>query len=248
MTQVWNADQYVDNASFVAELGNPVVSLLGPKKFERILDLGCGDGTLTKELEKSCAYVHGVDFSESMVTKAIGRGLSAEVCNGEALTFNNEFDAVFTNAALHWMKNYDGVIQGVAKALKSQGRFVGEFGGYGNINTLVKAMKTVFANNTEFGEFINPWFFPDIETYCSALERGGFNVESMELIDRPTPLATGVKEWLKLFAVGITKNLDAKQMEIFLDETIDIVKPQLYSLDKGWVADYVRLRFSARKT
>jgi len=247
MSQTWNANQYVDNASFVAELGNPVVSLLNPNKGQRILDLGCGDGALTVEIEKRCMQVIGVDFSESMIKKVVERGLSAQVCSGEAMTFSNEFDAVFSNAALHWMKDYEKVISGVNAALKPEGRFVAEFGGVGNIHTIVKAMQTTFENNEGFGEFVNPWFFPTIERYRGVLERGGFTVDSIELIDRPTPLATGVREWLKIFAAGITKNLDAKQLDVFLDESIEIMKPHLFSPEEGWVADYVRLRFSARK-
>jgi len=108
-------------------------------------------------------------------------------------------------------------------------------------------METTFENNKSFGEFVNPWFFPTIERYRGALEQGGFAVDSIELIDRPTPLATGVREWLEIFAEGITKNLDAKQLDVFLDEAIEIMKPHLFSPEGGWVADYVRLRFSARK-
>ena len=152
MSQAWNASQYVNHASFVAEHGSPVLDLLTPKSGERILDLGCGDGALTQDIAKSGAIVHGVDSSQNMIKAAKQRGLSAEVMSGDNLIFNNQFDAVFSNAALHWMTNKDSVLHGVANSLKSNGRFVGEFGGQGNVATLVNAMNRVFKHHSEFGD------------------------------------------------------------------------------------------------
>jgi len=246
MSQAWNANQYVNHASFVAEHGSPVLDLLTPKSGDRILDLGCGDGALTQDIAKSGAIVHGVDSSQSMIKTAKQRGLSAEVMSGDNLIFNNQFDAVFSNAALHWMTNIDSVLHGVAKSLKSNGRFVGEFGGQGNVATLVNAMNRVFKHHSEFGEFNNPWYFPSIEDYQQKLQNNGFHVHYIELIPRPTPLDSGVEEWLKIFSNGITNNLNQEQKSKFLNEVKDLVKPHLH-IEGKWVADYVRLRFFAQK-
>ncbi len=223
-----------------------MLDLLNPKSGERILDLGCGDGALTRDIEKSGASVHGVDSSQSMIEVAKKRGLSSEVMSGDNLLFDNEFDAVFSNAALHWMTNKDSVLCGVANSLKPNGRFVGEFGGQGNVGTLVDAMNRVFKHHAEFGKFNNPWYFPSVEEYQQKLQNHGFHVHYIELIPRPTPLDSGVEEWLKIFSNGITKNLNQEQKSKFLNEVINLVEPHLFNEGK-WVADYVRLRFCAQK-
>lgn len=237
---------YVNHASFVAIHGNPVLDLLDPKEGEKILDLGRGDGASTFRIAKAGVIVHGVDSSSNMIRSAIDRGFCAEVGSGDFLAFTNEFDAVFLNAALHWMTDYESTIAGVYSALKSKGRFVGEFGGEGNVFALVKAMSKVFSDNEEFGNFNNPWFFPSAKFYKEELEKGGFNVDYIELIPRPTPLSSGVGEWLRIFANGIASHLRDAQKGSFLKEVEVLVKPSLYK-GREWVADYVRLRFSAVK-
>lgn len=246
MTQTWNADQYSHHAPFVATYGEQVLALLCPVEGQRILDLGCGDGFLTEKIQALGARIHGVDASTSMIRAAQKRGLSAEVTSGEALNFVDEFDAVFSNAALHWMKNSTEVISGVHRALKPKGRFIGEFGGEGNVRALVNAMETVFRHHPDFGEFINPWYFPSVGEYKAALENQGFVVDYIELIPRPTPLESGIVEWLKIFSNGITRHLSPSQMSSFLTEVEELLKPLLL-VDNQWMADYVRLRFSASK-
>lgn len=246
MTQTWNADQYSHHAPFVATYGEQVLALLGPVEGQRILDLGCGDGFLTEQIQASGADVHGVDASASMIRAAQKRGLSAEVASGEALNFVDEFDAVFSNAALHWMKNSAEVISGVHRALKPKGRFVGEFGGEGNVEALVNAMKAVFRHHRDFGEFVNPWYFPSVSEYQSALENQGFLVDYIELIPRPTPLESGIVHWLNIFSNGITGHLSPSQISRFLTEVEELLKPVQF-VNNQWMADYVRLRFSATK-
>ena len=245
--QTWRPKDYNAHASFVSSLGSPVVTLLNPRSGEKILDLGCGDGTLAAEIQRVGARVVGVDSSPEMIAAATARGVQASVMSGDALTFTNEFDAVFSNATLHWIPNYRAVLSGVCGALKEQGRFVGEFGASGNVQRLVEGIEAVFARNPDFGTFKNPWYFPNESDYAAALEAGGFRVTSIETIVRPTPLPTGVREWLKVFANNVLSGLSAEQGERFLEQVEESVRPSLYDHAKGWSADYVRLRFAATK-
>lgn len=245
--QSWHATQYSQHASFVAELGSSVVTLLNPSPGERILDLGCGDGTLTEKLKNLGASVFGIDSSQTMIDAAKEKGLDAAVMNGEHLTFHEEFDAVFSNAALHWMTDYQSVVKGVYAALKPHGRFIGEFGGHGNIQCLINAMREIFTENPGLGEFYIPWYFPTDRDYATLLTENGFRINSIGLIPRPTPLPSGVREWLKIFANYLISELDNDEVENFLVSVEDRVKPNLFSEHRGWVVDYVRLRFSASK-
>jgi len=245
--QQWRPGAYNSHAAFVSNFGTSVVDLLQVRHGERILDLGCGEGTLAEKLKALGAEVVGVDSSPSMVEAMRARGLTANVMSGDSLTYTSEFDAVFSNAALHWMQNYHGVIGGVFTALKPGGRFVGEFGAAGNIRCIVDAIQDVMSRNPEFGAFKNPWFFPTAEAYTDALKAGGFAVEYAEAFPRPTPLATGIREWLKVFADHVISGLHSTHVERFLGEVESQVRPSLYTVDSGWVADYVRLRFVATK-
>ncbi len=156
--QQWNPEQYAENARFVSDLGMPVVELLSLQPGERILDLGCGDGVLTRKLvERGCTVV-GVDSSADMIAAAKSLGLNVQVIDGQTLPFINEFDAVFSNAALHWMKNSEHVIAGISRALKPGGRFVAEFGEYGNVATIVTAIESSLSSRDVTAA--NPWFFP----------------------------------------------------------------------------------------
>ncbi|MFN9934070.1 MAG: class I SAM-dependent methyltransferase [Cyanobacteriota bacterium] len=163
--QHWNPEQYGRNAPFVSDLGAPLVELLAPQPGERILDLGCGDGALTlRLLEHGCSLV-AVDASAEMVEAARALGLDARSMDGQALAFANEFDAVFTNAALHWMPDPEAVIAGVWNALRPGGRFVGECGGHGNVAAIVAALDAALASR---GKAVAcPWFFPTPDDYAA---------------------------------------------------------------------------------
>ncbi len=243
LNQRWDPVKYDKNASYVAELGMPVVELLSPQPDEKILDLGCGDGALTQLIGAYGCAVHGVDSSPEMVKAAQARGLEAEVLQGQSLAINKKFDAVFSNAALHWMKPPESVIHGVWRALKPGGRFVGEFGGAGNIATIVSAMEeSLRARGIEIQ---CPWFFPQPYEYVDRLKAAGFEVKSMEYFPRPTFLPGNVSGWLETFAEPYTSCLPEEDKPTFINEVAAVLAPKLRD-DKGrCVADYVRLRFKA---
>jgi len=243
--QHWDPARYAEHARFVSDLGMPVLELLAPKPDERILDLGCGDGALTLKLAKLGCTVVGVDSSPEMVAAAKSLGLTAQVMNGHTLPFIDEFDAVFSNAALHWMKNPEQVIAGVWNALKPGGRFVGEFGGYDNVATIVTAIESVLSSR---GVVIaHPWFFPRPEEYGKWLKARGFMVESIALMPRTTPLPGGLGGWLETFAQPYTSALPAPEKPGFISEIVEALRPVLCDAHGIWHADYVRLRFSATK-
>ena len=245
-SQQWNPEQYAKNARFVSELGMPVVNLLSPKPDETILDIGCGDGDLTIKLREFGCKLVGVDASEKMVLATKSLGIEAYLMSGEALTFNNKFDAVFSNAALHWMLNPERVITGVWQALKPGGRFVAEFGGFGNVATIVNALETALL--ARHGTIVaSPRYFPSVEEYQGLLESKGFVVESIALIPRPTLLPGDVSGWLKTFAQKYIHALPTTERKLFVREVVNALKPKICDENERWTADYVRLRFSATK-
>jgi trans-aconitate methyltransferase len=244
-TQNWNPAQYGKNARFVSDLGMPIVELLSPQPGERILDLGCGDGALTIKLVELGCTVVGVDSSAEMVNAAKSLRLDARVVDGQSLQFTNEFDAVFSNAALHWMKNPEGVISGVWHALKPGGRFVGEFGGYGNVAAIVTALESLLSAR---GMVVaSPWFFPRPKEYSALLEASGFEVKTVDLIPRPTLLPGDVGGWLETFAQPYISALPAIDRQRFISEVVETLRNVLCDANDDWRADYVRLRFFATK-
>jgi trans-aconitate methyltransferase len=243
--QTWSAETYQANAGFVPAYGEDLLTWLEPKAGERILDLGCGDGSLTAKLAASGAEVVGVDSSESMVAAARARGLDVAVMNGEALTFAGEFDAVFSNAAMHWMRNPGAVAAGVNRALKAGGRFVGEFGGHGCVAAIHTAVRAVLARR---GLAVDtPWYFPTDAEYRDVLEAHGFRVERILLFNRPTPLPTGLRGWLETFCGHMLDRLAPPERAAAFDEIEQLLAPVLRDTRGQWTADYVRLRFAAMK-
>lgn len=243
--QDWQPERYATNAAFVAELGRPVLELLAPQPGEAILDLGCGDGALMRELAaRGCAVV-GVDAAPAMVEAVRRRGLDARLMDGHALAFERAFDAVFSNAALHWMKRDPAaVVAGVARALRPGGRFVGEMGGAGNVAAITTALLAVLRRRGRDGAGAIPWYFPTAEAYGDLLASCGFRVRRIELIPRPTPLPTGMAAWLDTFAEPFLKLLPEAERGPAKDEVVELLQPSLCH-DGRWIADYVRLRFAA---
>jgi len=242
--QTWAAESYGAHARFVADLAGAVVDWLSPRAGERILDLGCGDGALTEAIAATGADVVGVDASADLLQAARARGLDARAMDGQALTFDGEFDAVFSNAALHWMTEPDKVIDGIGRALKPGGRFVAEFGGHGNVAAIVVAMRATARRRSGDEALAGPWFFPSAEAYRSRLEAHGFTVRRIGLYPRPTPLKTGMKAWLSVFRKPFFEQY-GEAMDEVLDEVTDLLAPVLRDEAGNWTADYVRLRAEA---
>lgn len=247
MQQTWDASLYAGNGRFVALLAGPLVELLEPKAGERILDLGCGDGFLTSRIGESGATMVGVDSSPQMIAAAKERGVDARHIKGETLPFDREFDAVFSNAVLHWMRDHDAVLQGVYKALKPGGRFVAECGGQGNIAAIRVALLAVLTGRGIPEERIeNNRFFSSTE-YRARLESKGFLVEEITLTPRPTPLPSGMADWLQTFRSSVLEQLPASERPAAIDQIVSLLKPVLCDHEGHWTADYVRLRFKARR-
>jgi len=243
--QSWSSESYRRDAGFVSELGAEVLGWLAPRPGERILDLGCGDGALTARLAEAGSEVVGIDMSADFLAAARARGLDARRINGEELEFDAEFDAVFSNAAMHWMLDQDRVIAGVAAALKPGGRFVGEFGGHGNVAAIVTALTSVARRYGLDEHLAHPWVFPTPGEHEARLRAGGFTVRRIALIPRPTPLKTGMRAWLEIFRKPMFEQLPPSKRGAVLDEVCDLLRPGLCDDAGNWTADYVRLRFEA---
>jgi trans-aconitate methyltransferase len=244
-TQTWNAAEYAERGRFVADLASEVFELLTAKPGERILDLACGDGALTQKIVSAGATVVGFDSSPDMIRAARALGLDARLGDAQALPFHAEFDAVFSNAALHWMKDQDAVLAGVRRALKPGGRFVAEMGGHGNIAAISVALHAVLRPLGVDGD-AGQNYFPTPAAYRSRLEHAGFEVRQMQLIPRLTPLpASGMLGWLQTFRRGLLEQFPEPQRESILDATVDLLRPALCDEEGNWVGDYVRLRFVA---
>lgn len=245
--QTWNPEQYRKNAGFVAFYGAPVVDLLGDIQGKKILDLGCGDGVLTQSLVDKGAIVTGVDSSPDMIQDAKERGLNAHVMDATKLTFNGEFDAVFTNAVLHWISDHPAVLTGVHRALKPNGQFAGEFGGHGNIAAVRTALLAGVASVGHPIENRYPHNYPTESKFRQDLESAGFEVLSTEIIHRPTALPEGIRGWYDTFGKIALEGLTPGEREAALSYAENLLRPSLCDDQGIWTADYVRLRFVAQK-
>ena len=248
MAQTWDVAAYAQNAGFVHGLAGGVVEWLAPQAGERILDLGCGDGQLTERLAKSCAIVTGVDADSRMVEAAESRGIQAHHAMAESLPFADaSFDAVFSNAALHWVRDQDAMMVEVKRVLKPGGRFVAEMGGHGNIAAIRVALMAVLARHGHADAEEGENYYPTPEAYAARLQRHGFNVEQISLIPRPTPLPeSGMEGWLRTFRRGVIEGLQADLRDTVVTEAAALLASALRDESGAWTADYVRVRFIAR--
>ncbi|MEG3440006.1 class I SAM-dependent methyltransferase [Pannus brasiliensis CCIBt3594] len=249
MENQWNTSLYDREHGFVAEYGRSLLEILAARRGETILDLGCGTGHLTAEIANKEAKVIGIDASGEMIGTARRNypDLCFEVADARDFIVEEPVDAVFSNATLHWIVEPDRAIDRVYRALKPEGRFVAEFGGKGNVGSIVDAVKEILEKKGYSLAF--PWYFPSIGEYAGRLEARGFEVMGARLFDRPTPLENGkegLKNWLRMFANGWLSPLSIEERERVMEEVEIILKPKLFRGD-GWSADYRRLQIIARR-
>ena len=246
-SQRWDADLYDDKHAFVWRHGESLVELLDPKPGECVLDLGCGTGHLTARIAESGAAVVGLDHSAEMLEQARAAYPRLEFVRGDArdFLFAEPFDAVFSNAVLHWIRPPEAVVHRVHDALRPGGRFVAELGGRGNVRRIETAMRTAADRlNLRLGGPL--WYFPSVAEYAALLEAAGLEVRFAVLFDRPTPLQgeAGLRDWLQMFAGGVLASVPAERREEFLRAAEAAARPELHR-DSGWFADYRRLRVTA---
>ncbi len=248
MPQTWNPETYGRDAAFVHEMAGGALEWLAAQPGERILDIGCGDGQLTQRIAASGASVVGIDSSSAMVTAARSRGVKADKGPAEKLPYpDHTFEAVFSNAALHWVRGQDEMLSEVHRVLRPGGRFVAEMGGHGNIAAIRVAFAAVVSRHGFEGLGERGNYYPTSDSYSSRLERQGFVVEKIALFPRPTPLNdSGMAGWLNTFYRGAIDALPETVRDVVVEETVALLAPVLRGHDGHWTADYVRLRFIAR--
>jgi trans-aconitate methyltransferase len=241
----WNAEQYEGRHSYVWQFGGTLLELLGPHPGERILDVGCGTGQLTAEIAATGALVVGLDSSPEMLGQARQNypHLKFVLADATDFRFEEPFDAVFSNAALHWVKDAESSVKCIAAALRPGGRFVAEFGGKGNITEILTALHAVFG---AAAEELCPWRFRGIAEYATILERHGLEVRQASLFDRPTPIEgeRGLEDWIEMFCGRYFRHLSANEAKRNVHELVEYLRPKLY-LDGVWTLDYRRLRVVA---
>jgi trans-aconitate methyltransferase len=245
-TQRWSPADYQRHAAFVPALGASILARLAPQPGEHILDLGCGDGVLTRQIADAGAVVTGIDASPEMVKAATARGLDARVLDARRLPFDAEFDAVFSNAVLHWIPDADAVLAGVARSLRRGGRFVAEFGAHTNVAAIAVAIRAVFARHGV--PYQSPWYYPTPEEYRQRLEANGLTVRDIHSFPRPTPLPTGMVGWLRTFRVSQLAELSAELTQQIENEIVELLRPSLCDTAGQWTADYVRLQVVAERS
>jgi trans-aconitate methyltransferase len=246
----WDAQRYLDRHGFIIERGRALVDLLDPQAGERILDLGCGTGDITATMAERGAQIVGVDASPAMIDTARARfpALDFRVADAAALPFETEFDATFSHAVLHWVPRADDAARGIARTLKPGGRFVAEFGGHRNCETLETAFADALRRIAR-RDYRSPWFFPRLPDYAALLERHGLLVRATWYYERPTPLQgeDGLRQWLLQFLPQHLDGLDAATRDAVLADTETALRPALWR-DGAWQADYRRLRIVAERT
>lgn len=245
----WDADKYTEDFAFVHQYGNSVTELIDADIGSSVLDLGCGNGALTKTLQEKGYAVKGLDASNELLNVARKNYPSIEFVQGDAAAFtlSEPVDVVFSNAVFHWInrERQQSMLKCVHNALKRNGQFVFEFGGYGNNKRIHRALATVFS---EYGYcYEMPFYFPTISEYTSLLENTGFRVKYAVLFDRPTELKgeNGLKDWVNMFLKTPFSIIETKQeKKAILDKAVEILRDELY-IDGKWYADYVRIRIKA---
>lgn len=253
--QTWNTEAYAAHGRVNANLASELIALLAPRAGEQILDVGCGDGTLTARIAATFAIVTGIDAAPSMLEAARARGLNVFLHSAESLSFDRQFDAVFSNAALHWLSlaRQPSVLAGIYRSLRPQGRFVAEMGGQGNIATVRVALQSILASFNIDAETCAASFFPSPTVYSRLLEAAGFNVDYITIFPRLTPLPQNPNgespmiTWLNTFRNGVLDRLNPKDRGPVVDRIVCLLSSVLSDGEGNWTVDYVRLRFHATK-
>lgn len=244
----WNATLYDREHRFVSEYGESLTAGLDPRPGEKLLDLGCGTGDLAWQLCQKGYEVTGLDASAEMIAGARVKYTGVNFIVGDARHFElkEKFEVVFSNAALHWIRDQDAVLDRVAAHLKPGGCFVAELGAKGNVEKIITAIKEVLTRHGyEKLALRDNWYFPSVGEYAVRLEEHGFRIRSIEAYDRPTVLKNtenGIVEWLEMFAATYFEGIEAGRKGALLYEIQDQLQKELYREGK-WVADYRRLRF-----
>lgn len=246
----WEAAKYDGAMNFVSSYGMNVLEALRPQAGEAIVDFGCGTGDLAVTIAESGAHVVGVDISPEMIERARMKypGLSFEVADGMDWHPTRLYDAVFSNAALHWMRDAEAAVRTMAGSLRAGGRLVAEFGGYGNVSHIVEAMQMTLQENGRMDAFVMPWYFPKVGEYASLLEANGFEVRQAMLYDRPTPLMEGeqgMMGWLRMFGEAMVPKATEEEKNEWFAEACGRLKSTTQYSDGQWFADYRRIRVEA---
>ena len=248
----WNSSLYQEKHAFVWHYGENLLQILNPQPNERILDLGCGTGQLTEKIAEADAEVIGIDSAPEMIEKAKQNypNIKFQVVDARNFQLSQPVDAVFSNATLHWIPEADAVISSISKSLKMGGRFIAEFGGKGNIESIVKAL---YAALEEIGfdnpSILNPWYFPSISEYAAKLEKQGFEVVYSNLFYRQTLLQdkdAGLANWIKMFGGNFFTGLSEEEISQVINNVEKQLKPKLYQ-QGNWFADYRRIQVKAIK-
>jgi len=251
MKQRWNTASYDQDMAFVSQYGESLIGLLQPQAGECILDWGCGTGDLASTIASSGATVIGIDASDEMIQSARSKypELSFILADGQAYRAEEPADAVFSNAALHWLTDAGGAAASIAASLRKRGRFIAEFGGQGNIASIVDGLPRAFAAIGASDRLRLPWYFPSIGQYATLLEQHGLTVDLAQCFDRPTPLEggeQGLRQWIDTFANGVLSVLEKQERHAVLAYLEQELKPTLFR-DGQWVMDYRRIRVVAYK-
>jgi trans-aconitate methyltransferase len=245
----WNSELYDQKHAFVFEYGKSLVSILDPQPHEIILDLGCGTGPLTHDIAQAGVQVIGIDRSPDMIEKARAMypDLKFQVADARTFTFPYQFDAIFSNATLHWIKEAEAVIEHIAAALKPGGRLVAEFGGRGNVNSILTSTQQTIREMLHI-ESDSGWYFPSIGEYTPLLEKHGLQVQSAILFDRPTKLAgaEGLRNWISMFGAHMLRDVPETMKADVINSVENKLRGQFFQGDH-WIADYKRLRLVAYK-
>lgn len=248
----WDAKLYDTNHQFVSKYGRGLIELLRPTKNENILDLGCGTGDLTAEMTETGAQVTGIDPAAEMIEKAQDKYPDIRFVQADATDFKGtqKYDAVFSNAVLHWIKTPEKALRCINSALRKEGRFVAEMGGKGNVQIIRDTIREVLLTRG-FKEqaAIQKWYFPSVAEYAGLLEKYGFEIRQIGTYDRPTVLTdteNGIMKWLTMFAGAFFEDIPELEKGKLLEEMQNSLREKLYR-NEEWVADYKRLRFYAVK-